>query len=163
MQALLVGSPPPQGDWLYEIKFDGFRAIALKGGSETRVLSRNEKDFGAKFPEVLESISDLKVKDAVIDGEIVALDEQGISSFQLLQAFELGQERPPIFYYAFDLLRLNGKDLRETPLIQRKDKLGRLLMNPPGVIRLSSSLEGSATQLLDRARDLGLEGLHRQA
>jgi len=158
MKALLVESPPP-GDWLYEIKFDGFRAIALKGGSEARLLSRNEKDFGAKFPEVLESISELKVRDAVIDGEIVALDEQGISSFQLLQAFELGEERPPIFYYAFDLLRLNGKDLHESPLKERKGKLGRLLKDPPGVIRLSSSLEGSATQLLDRVRDLGLEGL----
>jgi bifunctional non-homologous end joining protein LigD len=158
MKALLVESPP-RGDWLYEIKFDGFRAIALKGGSEARLLSRNEKDFGAKFPEVLESISDLNAKDAVIDGEIVALNEQGVSSFQLLQAFELGQERPSIFYYAFDLLRLNGKDLRETPLNQRKDKLGRLLKNPPGVIRLSSSLEGSARQLLDRVGDLGLEGL----
>ena len=158
MKALLVESPPP-GAWLYEIKFDGFRAIALKGGSEARLLSRNEKDFGAKFPEVLESISELKVKDAVIDGEIVALDEKGISSFQLLQAFELGEERPPIFYYAFDLLRLNGKDLHESPLKERKDKLGRLLKNPPGVLRLSSSLEGSATQLLDRVRDLGLEGL----
>jgi bifunctional non-homologous end joining protein LigD len=158
MKALLVAAPP-QGDWLYEIKFDGFRAIALKGGSEARLLSRNEKDFGGKFPEVLESISELNVKDAVIDGEIVALDEQGISSFQLLQAFELGQERPPIFYYAFDLLRLNGKDLRETPLDQRKEKLGRLLKTPPGVIRLSASLEGSATQLLDRVRELRLEGL----
>ena len=91
MKALLVESPP-RGDWLYEIKFDGFRAIALKGGSEARLLSRNEKDFGAKFPEVLESISELNAKDAVIDGEIVALDQQGISSFQLLQAFELGEE-----------------------------------------------------------------------
>lgn len=158
MKALLVESPP-RGDWLYEIKFDGFRAIALKGGPEARLLSRNEKDFGAKFPEVLESISELNVKDAVIDGEIVALDEQGISSFQLLQAFELGQERPPIFYYAFDLLRLNGKDLRKTPLDQRKERLGRLLKNPAGVIRLSSSLEGSTTQLLHRVRELGLEGL----
>jgi bifunctional non-homologous end joining protein LigD len=101
----------------------------------------------------------LNAKDAVIDGEIVALDEQGISSFQLLQAFELGQERPPIFYYAFDLLRLNGKDLRETPLNERKERLGRLLKNSPGVIRLSSSLEGSTTQLLEQVRKLGLEGL----
>jgi bifunctional non-homologous end joining protein LigD len=158
MKALLVESPPP-GDWLYEIKFDGFRAIGLKGGAEARLLSRNENDFGAKFPEVLESISELNVKDAVVDGEIVALDKEGISSFQLLQAFDLGEERPPIFYYAFDLLRLNGKDLRESPLSERKEKLGHLLKNRPGVIRLSSSLEGSAPQLLDRVRDLGLEGL----
>ncbi len=159
MKALLVESPPTRGDWLYEIKFDGFRAIALKGGAEARVLSRNEKDFGAKFPEVLESISDLDVKDAVVDGEIVALDDKGISSFQLLQAFELGQKRPPIFYYAFDLLRLNGKDLRETPLTERKEKLGKLLKNPPGVIRLSASLGKNAVPLLERARELGLEGL----
>ena len=96
MQALLVESPP-RGDWLYEIKFDGFRAIALKGGSEARVLSRNEKDFGAKFPEVLESISDLKVKDAVIDGEIVALDEQGISSSSSSRHSSLGKKDPRYF------------------------------------------------------------------
>ena len=90
MKALIVESPPP-GDWIYEIKFDGFRAIALRGGHETRLLSRNEKDFGAKFPEVTASISELQVKDAIIDGEIVALDENGLSSFQLLQAFELGR------------------------------------------------------------------------
>ena len=114
MKALLAESPP-RGDWLYEIKFDGFRAIALKGGHETRLLSRNEKDFGGKFPEVIESISELRVQDAIIDGEIVALDEKGLSSFQLLQAFELGQKRPPIFFYAFDLLRLDGKDLLESP------------------------------------------------
>ena len=121
-EALLAESPPP-GDWLYEIKFDGFRAIALKGGHETRLLSRNEKDFGGKFPEVIESISELKVKDAIIDGEIVALDEKGLSSFQLLQAFELGQKRPPIFFYAFDLLRLNGKDFLDRLLIERKATL----------------------------------------
>lgn len=158
MKALPAESPP-RGEWLYEIKFDGFRAIALKGGPQARLLSRNEKDLGAKFPEVIGSISELNVKDAVIDGEIVALDEKGISSFQLLQAFELGQKRPPIFYYAFDLLRLNGKDLRERPLIERKKMLGKLLKNPPGVIRFSASLGENAKELLDRARQLGLEGL----
>ena len=120
MKALLAESPP-RGDWLYEIKFDGFRAIALKGGNETRLLSRNEKDFGGKFPEVIESISELKVRDAIIDGEIVALDEKGLSSFQLLQALELGRERPPIFFYAFDLLRLDGKDLCERPSKRTKN------------------------------------------
>jgi bifunctional non-homologous end joining protein LigD len=158
MKALLVDSPPA-GDWLYEIKFDGFRAIALRGGPQARLLSRNEKDFGAKFPEVMASVSELDVKDAVIDGEIVALDDKGISSFQLLQAFELGQERPPIFYYAFDLLRLNGKDLRERPLSERKEKLSKLLKDAPGVIRFSASLGEHADKLLGRARELGLEGL----
>jgi bifunctional non-homologous end joining protein LigD len=158
MKALVAGAPPA-GEWLYEIKFDGFRAIALKGGAEARLLSRNEKDFGAKFPEVIGSISELNVKDAVIDGEIVALDEKGISSFQLLQAFELGQKRPPIIYYAFDLLRLNGKNLIRVALSERKAMLSKVLKDPPGVVRFSASLGEDAEALLGRARELGLEGL----
>jgi bifunctional non-homologous end joining protein LigD len=158
MQALLAESPP-HGDWLYEIKFDGFRAIALKGGNETRLLSRNEKDFGGKFPEVIESISELKARDAIIDGEIVALDNRGLSSFQLLQAFELGQERPPIFFYAFDLLRLNGKDVGGRPLTERKAALQTLLKKAPGVIRFSASLGEDAVELVRQAREIGVEGL----
>ena len=83
MKAKLVGSMP-SGDWIYEIKFDGYRAMALRGGNETRVLSRNEKDFGSKFPEVKDSIAALDVQDAIIDGEIVALDDKGRSSFQFI-------------------------------------------------------------------------------
>ena len=105
MKAKLVDSMP-SGAWIYEIKFDGYRALALRGGSETRILSRNQKDLGSKFPEVKDSIAALDVQDAIIDGEIVALDEKGRSSFQLLQSFDMGQERPPIVFYAFDLLRL---------------------------------------------------------
>ena len=75
----------PSGNRIYEVKFDGYRAMALRGGSETRLLSRNQKDLGSKFPEVKDSIAALDVQDTVIDGEIVALDENGRSSFQLLQ------------------------------------------------------------------------------
>src|SRR6185295_18183686 len=94
MKAKLAATAP-KGDWIYEIKFDGFRALALKGGSQARLFSRNEKDLGGKFPELMESILQLPAQDAIIDGEIVALDEKGRSSFQLLQARELDQERPP--------------------------------------------------------------------
>jgi bifunctional non-homologous end joining protein LigD len=158
MRAKLVESIPP-GDWFYEIKFDGFRALALRGGSEARLVSRNAKDFGGKFTEVMDSLSKLDVEDAVVDGEIVALDEKGLSSFQLLQAFELGQERPPIFYYAFDLLRLNGKDLHGLTIEQRKAKLERLLTEVTGTIRYSAALGTDARKLLDQARLFGLEGL----
>jgi bifunctional non-homologous end joining protein LigD len=89
MKAKLVDSMPP-GDWIYEIKFDGYRALALRDGSETRILSRNQKDLGSKFPEVKDSIAALDIPDAIIDGEIVALDEKGRSSFQLLQGFDMG-------------------------------------------------------------------------
>jgi bifunctional non-homologous end joining protein LigD len=84
MKAKFVGSMPV-GAWIYEIKFDGYRALALRAGSQTRILSRNEKDLGSKFPAVGDSIAALDVQDAIIDGEIVALDEKGRSSFQLLQ------------------------------------------------------------------------------
>jgi bifunctional non-homologous end joining protein LigD len=108
---------------------------------------------------VTEAISQLKVQDAIIDGEIVALDKQGLSSFQLLQAFELGQERPPIFFYAFDLLRLDGKDLLARPLNERKAMLQKLLKNAPGVIRFSASLGDNAPELVRHAREIGVEGL----
>jgi bifunctional non-homologous end joining protein LigD len=158
MKAKLVASTPA-GDWTYEIKFDGFRALALRGSSEARLVSRNKNDFGGKFTEVMDSLSKLDVQDAIIDGEIVALDEKGRSSFQLLQAFELGQVRPPVFYYAFDLLRLNGMDLRDRPLEERKAKLETLLTEAPGNIRYSASLGADAEKILDQARRLGLEGL----
>ena len=158
MQAKLVDSMRP-GDWIYEIKFDGYRALAMRGGSETRILSRNQNDLGKKLTEVRDSIAALDVQNAIIDGEIVALDEKGRSSFQLLQAFEMNQERPPIVFYAFDLLQLNGKDLRNLPVEQRKAKLEALLKKPPGVIRYSVSFTKDVQELLSRTRDMGLEGL----
>jgi bifunctional non-homologous end joining protein LigD len=150
---------PPSGDWIYEIKFDGWRAIALKGGSQARLLSRNKIDFGAKFPEIMESVADLDAQDAVLDGEIVALDEKGRSSFQLLQAYDMGQKRPSIFFYAFDILYLDGRDLKNLPLVERKSKLQKLLTNPPGVIRYSAGLGNDAERILEQIGQLGLEGL----
>src|SRR5260370_31640629 len=158
MKAKLVPAMP-SGDWIYEIKFDGYRALALRGGSETRILSRNQKDLGNKFPEVKDSIAALDLHDAIIDGEIVALDEKGRSSFQLLQGLDMGQERPPIVFYAFDLLQLNGKNFQSLPIEERKAKLEELLKKPPGVIRYSVSFTKDIPELLDRARKLGLEGL----
>src|SRR6202045_4397424 len=130
MKAKLVGSMPSSGDWIYEIKFDGYRALALRGGSEMRILSRKQKDLGSKFPEVKDSIAALDVQDAIIDGEIVALDEKARPSFQLLQSFDMG-----------------------------KPRLEELLKKPPGVIRYSVSFTKEIPGLLERARKLGLEGL----
>jgi bifunctional non-homologous end joining protein LigD len=158
MQAMLVDSIRP-GDWIYEIKFDGYRALALRGGNETRILSRNEKDLGSKFAEIKEAVAALNVQDAVIDGEIVALDDKGRSSFQLLQGFDMGLVRPLIVFYAFDLLRLNGKDLQGLPIEERKAKLEGLLKKPPGVIRYSVSFTNKIEELLSRAQELGIEGL----
>jgi bifunctional non-homologous end joining protein LigD len=159
MKARLAAHPPRAREWLYEIKFDGFRALALRGSDEARLLSRNEKDLGAKFPEVLEAVSRLDVTDAILDGEIVALDAEGRSSFQLLQQFEKGRVKPPLFYYVFDLLRLNGRSLCELPLTERRAALERILPRGENVIRHSAALGEDAAPLLEQARKLGLEGL----
>lgn len=159
MKARLVESAPSGDDWVYEIKFDGFRALALKGGADAKLLSRTENELGGKFPELLEALTQLQARDCIIDGEIVAMDEKGRSSFQLLQAYELGQERPPLYFYAFDLLRLDGKDLTKLPLVERKARLEQLLAGAPDVIRYSASLGSDAKTLLAKAEKLGLEGL----
>ena len=156
MKATLVNSMPT-GSWIYEIKFDGYRA--LRGGNQTRILSRNQKDLGKKFQTIADSIAALNVQDVVIDGEIVALDDKGRSSFQLLQGFNMGLVRPPIAFYAFDLLRLNGEDLRGLPIEERKAKLAALLKNPPPGIRYSASFTENIDELLKRVRELSLEGL----
>jgi bifunctional non-homologous end joining protein LigD len=132
--------------------------MAFKHRGAVRLFSRNEKDFGEKFPEIVESIASIKADEAIIDGEIVALDKKGVSSFQLLQTIEIG-ERPPLYFYAFDLLRLNGKDLRKQPLVDRKALLERLLKNAPEGFRFSASLGEDASKLLKQVAKLGLEGL----
>jgi bifunctional non-homologous end joining protein LigD len=118
-----------------------------------------KRTWGIKFPGVRDSIAALEVQEVVIDGEIVALDEKGRSSFQLLQGFDMVEQRPPIVFYAFDLLRLNGKDVQNLPIQERKTNLEELLKNPPGVIRYSVSFTKDIPELLDRAQKLGLEGL----
>lgn len=154
-----LAAKPREGHWIYEIKFDGFRALAFKNRSSTRLLSRNDRDLGKRFPEVLAAVESIALDDAILDGEIVALDPKGRSSFQLLQAYALGEKKPPIIYYVFDLLHLNGQDLLKRPLIERKELLRKTLGTADGVVRYSASLEGDAGKLLKQARHLGLEGL----
>lgn len=158
MKAKAVTTPPTDEDWIYEVKFDGFRSLAISHAKNVALISRTENDMTAKFPEVTEALEKLKLPDCILDGEIVALDEKGRSSFQMLQAYDLHQEQPPLCYYVFDLLRLKNKDLTDLPLLERKERL-RHLFKDTGVIRYSSSLEGDAAKLLKHARKLGLEGL----
>ena len=159
MKAKLASESPPDGDWIYELKFDGFRAIALKNGSEVELRSRSGKDLTQKFPEIARAVAGLPGDDAVLDGEIVALDEKGRSSFQLLQAFELGEQRPPICFYVFDLLHLGRSDLRGESLTERKSQLQDLLRGVPDPIRFSATIDGDPNQLLAEVKARGLEGL----
>jgi bifunctional non-homologous end joining protein LigD len=157
MQAKLVASIPA-GDWIYEVKFDGYRALALRGGAETRLLSRNQKDLGKKFPEIVEATATLDVQNAIIDGEIVALDDQGRSSFQALQAFDMDTERPPIVFYAFDLLRLNSKDLRDLPIEERKANWQNFLQNLQPHFDIRSASRKTLKSFWKRPVPSGLRG-----
>jgi bifunctional non-homologous end joining protein LigD len=121
MKAQLREDLPKGPEWIYEIKFDGVRALAIKNKSELHLMSRNQKYLAGKYPEVAQALRELPVKEAVLDGEVVALDERGRPSFQLLQRFNMpGAKKPPLFYYAFDLIQLDGKDLTGLPLFRRK-------------------------------------------
>src|SRR5215471_10913159 len=146
----------PEGDWLYEIKHDGYLALAFKDGQDVRLVSRNKKAFD--YPQLLDSLKLLPADRVILDGEIAALDEKGRSSFQLLQLFK-SSGGVPLVYYVFDLLFLEGKDLRKEPLSSRRKLLGNLLKKPPENIRLSDELRGSKDELLRVAQEFGLEGL----
>jgi bifunctional non-homologous end joining protein LigD len=148
----------PVGDWIYEMKFDGYRALGFKAGSEVRLLSRNRTLFDDNYPQVVESLKALKAKSGIIDGEIAALDQHGRSSFQLLQSYAL-RKGIPLVYYAFDLLSMEGTDLRSRPLVERRELLAKLLKKAPENIKFSEELQGTKEELLQVARQFQLEGL----
>jgi bifunctional non-homologous end joining protein LigD len=159
MKARLMEEPPSHGDWLYELKFDGIRAIAIKDGKKVSLISRNENRLDKRFPAIAEAVSDLPIDECVIDGEAVALDEEGRSSFQLLQALEMEGRKAPLRFYVFDLLQLNGKALLELPVEQRKQVLAKLCENVGDPIRYSGEISGDVKTLLNEVQRRGLEGL----
>ena len=159
MKAKLVEEPPIYGDWIYELKFDGIRAIAIKAGKKVNLISRNENKLDARFPEIVGAVKKLPVKECVVDGEVVALDEEGRSSFQLLQASEMEGRQSPLRFYAFDLIQLNGKGLLNLPLEQRKELLGKICGEVGDPIRFSGAIGTDAEALLAEVRRRGLEGL----
>ena len=159
MKPRLVDEPPKNGDWIYELKFDGIRAIAVKDSSKVNLISRNENELRARFPEIADAVKKLSARECVIDGEVVALDEEGRSSFQLLQALELEGRKAPVRFYVFDLLQLDGKSLIKLPLAQRKELLAKLCGGIGDPIRFSGEIGGDAKSLLAEVRRRGLEGL----
>jgi len=160
MKAKLIKNPPATGDWIYELKFDGIRLIATKGHGKVSLLSRNQNDLSARFPEIVDAIKNLPAEECVLDGEVVALDEEGRSSFQLLQALETEGRKSPVYFYAFDLLQLDGKSLFSLPLEARKNVLEKLCADARDPrIRYSGAIDGDANQLLSEVRRHGLEGI----
>ena len=159
MKARLVDEPPKHGDWLYELKFDGIRAMAIKNDRKVSLISRNGNKLDARFPEIVEAVKNLPVREYVIDGEVVALDEDGRSSFQLLQGLEMEGRKAPLRFYVFDLLQLDGKSLLGLPLEQRKQVLAKICENVGDPIRYSGEISGDVKSLLAEVKRRGLEGL----
>lgn len=156
--ATLVDSPP-EGNWLYEIKFDGYRILARIDEGEVRLFTRNGHDWTAKMPRQVAALKKLKLRSAWLDGEMVVADEQGAADFQALQnAFDTEHDEQ-ITYYLFDLLHLNGEDLRQTPVQERRASLEKLLEKAPDVLRYSAAFEQPVASLLESACQLNLEGL----
>jgi bifunctional non-homologous end joining protein LigD len=159
MKAKLVEKPLATGDWIYELKFDGIRLIGVKKNEKVSLLSRNQNELTERFPEIVEAIRTLPVRECVIDGEVVALDDEGRSSFQLLQAREMEGRKSPVYFYAFDLLQLDGKSLLSLPVEARKDVLEKLCAGGGDPIRYSGAIGGDAQQLLEEVKRRGLEGI----
>src|ERR1700682_3275813 len=152
MKPRLVEVPPKAGDWLYELKFDGIRAIAIKSSEKVNLLSRNKNELRTRFPEIADTMKKMSIRECVIDGEVVALDEEGRSSFQLLQAHEMEGRKPPICYYVFDLLQLEGRSLIKLLLTQRKEILAKICENAGDPIRFSGGIGSDAAKLLKEVK-----------
>ena len=152
----------PEGDaWLFEIKFDGYRGIGYADGARSRIVTRNGHNWSDKFAPVVESLASLPCKQAIVDGEIVVLRPDGVSDFQLLQnALDANNQRD-LRYYIFDLLHLDGDDLRDMPLVERKARLKQLLAKTPtsGRLLYSDHAQSDGEQMFEQARQHGLEGL----
>ena len=159
MKAKLVEKAPATDDWIYELKFDGIRLVAVKRNKKVSLFSRNQNDLSARFPDIVEAIKNLPARECVIDGEVVALDDKGRSSFQLLQAHEMEGRKSPIYFYAFDLLQLDGKSLIGLPLEARRNVLEKLCADAGDPIRYSGAIGSDPKRLLEEVQRRGLEGI----
>ncbi len=162
MLATLVGAPFDDPDWLFEVKWDGFRVEAIVDGESVRLWTRGEQDASRYFGPFLEPPTWLDARNAIVDGEVIALDAHGEPDFALLQARIKGRgvaaEPTPFVYEVFDLLHLDGRSLLDEPLEERRRLLGKALRPDPRV-RLSEHIETDGIAFFEAARVRGLEGI----
>jgi bifunctional non-homologous end joining protein LigD len=165
MMAVLTAEPFDDDDWLFEVKWDGHRCLANLG-TATRLTSRTGRDMTAQFPELIDLHRQLAARNAVVDGEIVALDRDGRPSFERMQdrfhrtPEELARNKGkvPVQFLAFDLLWLDGEPLLDLPLHERRARLVEVLVETRDV-RLSQVVEGAGTDFYEQVKRLGLEGI----
>ena len=156
MLATLVDKPFDEPGWLYEIKWDGYRAVGMINKGKVNLVSRNNKSFNEKFYPIVDALKKWDIN-AIIDGEVVVLNENGISNFGALQNWR-SEADGDLFYYVFDIMWLNGYSLKHLPLTRRKEILKEIIP-AENIIRLSESFEATATDFLASAAKMGMEGI----
>ena len=156
MECLPVTKLNDSVQWTYEIKLDGYRAIAVKSGQTINLFSRRGKSFNSQYPYIVEALAELP-EGTVVDGEVVALEDAGRPNFNLLQQFRSGASR--IYYFIFDLLVCNDRDLTRLPLIERHKLLNVFVKPKSGRIRISEQFEVTANDMLVAVREQKLEGV----
>ncbi|HET6880498.1 MAG TPA: DNA ligase D [Pirellulales bacterium] len=159
--ATLVKKPPEGPQWRHEIKFDGYRILCRLEGGKVRLITRGDQDWTSKMTTIAAAAAELPAESAILDGEVVALLPNGLSSFQALQnAFQANRQRE-LVYFAFDLVYLDGHDLRSAPLETRKAVLAELLGHNTshGVIRYAEDIDGDGEKFFAEACRMGLEGI----
>jgi bifunctional non-homologous end joining protein LigD len=156
MLATLVDKPFDEAGWLFEVKWDGYRAIAYCNGDQVDVMSRNNKSFNDKFYPVHAALKAWNIN-AVVDGEIIVVNEKGISDFSDLQNWR-SEDDGPLVYYVFDILWLDGKSLVSLPLIERKKILASIVPGN-GMIKLSENFNATGTEFFSLAEQMNLEGI----
>lgn len=157
MLLLRTNELPEGAQWLYEVKLDGYRALAIKSDGKLRLRSRNDKDFTDRYPAISKALANLP-DETVIDGEVVALDESGRPPFNILQNY--GSSKAPLLYYVFDVLILAGRNVMSEALEPRRELLrDKILPKLNEPIRFSQELEASLPALIQSVRAQGFEGL----
>lgn len=156
--AQLVDVPPSGDNWIHEIKFDGYRIIAVVKSGKVALWTRNQKDWTHKYRRIAEAVAELGLREAVLDGELVALDDRGNAAFSKMQA-AAEDASIPLEYNLFDLINLDGHDLTGFPLVERKRRLKALLASAPSGLKFSDHILSDGEQVFASACNLKLEGM----
>ena len=151
-----VARPPSGSLWLHEIKFDGYRLMVRRDGPRVRCFTRNGYDWANRFPAIVAAAHRIRASSFLIDGEVVIARDDGTSDFRALRSRRRGHEA---VLYAFDLIELNGDDLRDLPLIERKRRLKKLVNKVRHVIRFAEHLIGDGATMFRHVSSMGLEGI----
>jgi bifunctional non-homologous end joining protein LigD len=158
--AALVDTPPAGDQWLHEIKFDGYRLLCFIKNGKVSLITRGQQNWTHKFPTIADAIEDLNLPDAILDGEVVALDEQSQSNFQLLQNHLRDKNTDAIVYYIFDLIYYDNENLSQQSLLERKKQLRKLLPNKKNsLLQFSDHVIGAGDQIFKKSCELHLEGI----